>query len=99
MSTQRTEMLELGQMRLTAEPATVYVVENIGAGVIVAMYDKIARIGGIACIVLPDSKMDVTATSGGESPTTPAKYADLAIPRLLEGFSQLGGNKQNSIVR
>jgi chemotaxis protein CheD len=95
---QKIEPIELGDIRAGAQPGTVYAVANIGAGVVVTLYDLDRRIGAVACVALPDSKLALE--SGLVIPGhPPAKYADLAIPRLLEEFIALGGEKRSTMVR
>jgi chemotaxis protein CheD len=98
MTSNVTIMLELGQLGASAQASTVYAVDSISAGVVVVVYDRQSRVGGMACISLPESKLDA---QGGQVKQNgmPAKYADLAIPLLLEEFTALGGDKNNSIVR
>jgi chemotaxis protein CheD len=94
----KTERLELGELRVSSQSSTVYEVVNIGSGVVVTFYDIEHRIAGIACVILPESKLanDANGAMAGHSP---ARYADLAIPRVLEEFVALGANKRSTIVR
>jgi chemotaxis protein CheD len=94
MSMQRTEQVELGEIKVSDHKATVYIIPNLGTGVAVTIYDIQNKVGGIAHIVLPESSLD-----GVYSDQLPGKYANLAIPKLLEQFTAIGGQKRSSIVR
>src|SRR6476619_1793316 len=94
MSMQRTEQVELGEIKVSNHKATVYIIPNLGTGVAVTIFDMTNKVGGIAHIVLPASSLD-----GVYSDQLPGKYANLAIPQLLEQFNVLGGQKRSTIVR
>lgn len=57
---------------------------GLGSCVGVTLYDPVKRIGGMAHIMLPSSEI-----ARGPA-TNPAKYADTAIPRLLERMLEAG---------
>lgn len=61
---------------------------GLGSCVGIVMYDKVKEIGGLAHIMLSDSTQF-------KSVTNPLKFADLAIPILLDKLIQLGCNKRN----
>jgi len=57
---------------------------GLGSCVGVTLYDPVKRIGGMAHIMLPSSEI-----ARGPA-TNPAKYADTAIPTLLERMLEAG---------
>lgn len=61
---------------------------GLGSCIGIALYDKNKRIGGLAHIMLPDSRQFNNVTN-------PLKFADLAIPILLEKMENIGANKRN----
>jgi chemotaxis protein CheD len=91
---QRTEQVELGEIKVSNHKATVYMIPNLGTGVAVTIYDMTNKVGGIAHVVLPESSLD-----GVASDVLPGKYANLAIPKLLEEFAAQGGQKRSTVVR
>ncbi len=56
---------------------------GLGSCVGVALYDSFAKVAGLAHILLPDSALFKT-------PSNPAKFADTAIPLLLEQMISVG---------
>ena len=52
----------------------------LGSCIGVALYDSKQKVGGLAHVVLPDSR-------GNQD--TPGKYADTAVPQLIEQLSEL----------
>jgi chemotaxis protein CheD len=61
---------------------------GLGSCIGIALYDKVLGIGGLAHIMLPDSTLFNTVNN-------PIKFADLAIPILLEKMEKLGSTKRN----
>lgn len=62
----------------------------LGSCVGLTLYDRKARIGGMAHIVLP-------ASNGVAAP--PGKYADTAIPTLIQMMESLGGQKRYIVAK
>lgn len=97
MMMQQTETVALGELKASRAKTQVFTIANIGTGIVVTIWDMTSKVGGIAHVALPESSM---ATSGMASagPPLPAKFADEAIPKLLEAFTEEGGNPQNSVI-
>lgn len=94
MSMQNTEQVELGEIKVTDQKATVLVIPNIGTAVAVVIYDVQNKVGGVAHIVLPESSL-----ANAHHEQLPGKYANLAIPKLLELYHEAGGQKRSTVVR
>ncbi len=86
--------VELGEICLSSQRTASFLVSSIGTGVACVLYDKQSRIGGIAYVILPDSKLAPSEDNG-----LLAKYCDLAVPELINQFEALGGKKETSTVR
>jgi chemotaxis protein CheD len=61
---------------------------GLGSCVGVALYDARKKIGGLAHVMLPDSK--AISRQGN-----PGKYADTAIRSLVEGMEKLGSRRRD----
>ena len=59
---------------------------GLGSCVGIALYDSVNRIGGLAHIMLPDS-------SQARSTENPAKFADTALPLMLNEMMKMGAIK------
>ncbi|GAA0365234.1 chemotaxis protein CheD [Bacillus horti] len=66
---------------------------GLGSCVGVCLYDPVVKLAGLAHIMLPSSDI---AKKGD---TNFAKYADTAIPKLLEMMEQHGGKKARYIAK
>jgi len=60
---------------------------GLGSCVGIALYDSINKIGGLAHIMLPDSTQ-------ARSAENPAKFANTALPLMLEEMLKMGAVKQ-----
>jgi chemotaxis protein CheD len=72
----------MGQWAVAAAPTLIRTLLGSCAGVV--LYEPQSKIGGIAHIVLPDSR---------GSKEHPGKYADTAIPALIEDLEKLAQRK------
>lgn len=59
---------------------------GLGSCVGIALYDPVTKIGGLAHIMLPDSKQ-------ARSTENPAKFADTALPQMLDDLLKIGAVK------
>lgn len=82
-------------MKVSKQRTTVFTAENIGTGVVVTVYDILNKVAGMAHVVLPESTLVIQ----GEDSTMPAKFADLAVPALMEAYFEEGGQLNNTRVR
>ena len=89
---QRTEtVLNLGELRAARGDESVLVCLGLGSCVGLCAYDPVAKVGGMAHMVLPSSSEDRNA---GSSP----KFVDCAIPTLMEEMEQLGALRSIKIA-
>ena len=80
---ERTIPVNMGQLAISGDPEDVLIALGLGSCIAVCVYDPIRHVGGMIHVVLPDS-----AISGPAD--TPAKFADLGVPRLLEEVQKAG---------
>jgi chemotaxis protein CheD len=59
---------------------------GLGSCIAVAMYDPLKKVGGLAHVMLPESR-------GRDSEETPGKFADVAVSRLVEELVRLGARR------
>ncbi|HHV72072.1 MAG TPA: chemotaxis protein CheD [Clostridia bacterium] len=65
---------------------------GLGSCVGVCLYDSVAKVGGLAHIMLPDS-------NSARSKENPAKFADTAIPLTIEKMSKEGAVKKRIVAK
>ena len=82
----------MSEVQISKTPGTVLVAPGLGSCIALAMYDPINKIAGMAHVVLPDSSI----TRGD---IIPCKYADTAVPELLNMMIQAGAKKHSLIIK
>jgi chemotaxis protein CheD len=79
----------MGETKISKESGSIIVAPGLGSCIGFILYDVKNKIGGMSHIVLPDS------TSISKEVTMPGKYANTAVPDLLEKLIAAGANKAN----
>lgn len=79
----------IGEMKVAHNPSSLMIM-GLGSCIGLTFYDRYARVGGIAHIMLPDSK-GVTAKS--------CKYADTAVPLLLKAMFRRNAKKDKIVAK
>jgi chemotaxis protein CheD len=75
--------VRMGEMAITVDPGQELVARGLGSCVGVVMIDRGAGVAGLAHVVLPEQTERTSASS-------PAKYANLAVPEMLERMRAAG---------
>ena len=73
----------MADLNVTNDPNGILKTTGLGSCVGVTLYDPIAKISGMAHVMLPSS------TIAKEGQINMAKYADTAIPELIERMSRM----------
>ncbi|MCY6959534.1 chemotaxis protein CheD [Clostridium brassicae] len=76
----------------TALPPKKLITVGLGSCIGIALYDKHKKIGGLAHIMLPDSSQFTKVNN-------PMKFADLAIPLLIEEMEKKGAVKRSIVAK
>src|SRR5690242_4011891 len=78
-----TLMVGMAEIKVTRSPDDVLIALGLGSCVGVCAYDAQAGVAGLAHVVLPDS---------ASHPASAGKFANTAIPLLLEEMQKLGAS-------
>lgn len=65
---------------------------SLGSCVGIALYDSVTKIGGLAHIMLPDSRITKTLAN-------PAKFADTAINAMLKQLHEKGAGRKRIVAK
>lgn len=84
--------LGLGEMAISRDPADVLVAYGLGSCLGIAMFDAVARVGGMVHAVLPEH------VSGNGNGSTPGKFVDTGIQALIEGMQKSGADPRRLMV-
>ncbi|AQR97038.1 chemotaxis protein CheD [Clostridium saccharoperbutylacetonicum] len=81
----------IADLNLVLDPGTIMTI-GLGSCIGIALYDKTLKVAGLAHIMLPDSTQF-------KNNTNPMKFADTAIPILIEKMEKEGCKKRNLIAK
>lgn len=84
----------VADMKVSNKPEEVLVTHALGSCIGVAIYDPLAKVGGILHFMLPDSSLD--PVKGQENPHM---FADTGLPRLFRECYQMGAQKSRLQVK
>lgn len=87
-------MVGIGQIAVCHNPKTLTSL-GLGSCVGVALYDKENHIGGLAHIMLPESREYRGEIDKSRTLNNLTKYADVAIPETIKEMEKLGAKKKN----
>ncbi len=72
-------------------PATL-ITSGLGSCIGITLHDPVARVGGMCHVMLPDS-------SQARATENRAKFADTAVPDILEQLYRLGARRERLVVK
>jgi chemotaxis protein CheD len=73
--------VDMADMKVESRP--VVLVTNVGSCVAICIHDMVNKCGGLAHIMLPNSSINTNKSM-------PYKYADTAVPSMIEAFRRRG---------
>ena len=83
----------VSDMKVSNEAESTIVTYSLGSCIGVAIYDPVARVGGLLHFMLPESSLD-----SAKAQKNPCMFADTGIPTLFKSAYQLGAKKQRMKV-
>lgn len=81
----------IADLNLVLDPGTIMTI-GLGSCIGIALYDRMLKVAGLSHIMLPDSTQFKNATN-------PMKFADSAIPILIDKMQKQGCRKQNIVAK
>lgn len=81
----------IADLNLVLDPGTIMTI-GLGSCIGIALYDRNKKVAGLSHIMLPDSTQFKSASN-------PMKFADSAIPILVDKMKDQGCRKQNIVAK
>lgn len=81
----------IADLNLVLDPGTIMTI-GLGSCIGIALYDRMLKVAGLSHIMLPDSTQF-------KNTSNPMKFADSAVPILLEKMQKQGCKKQNIVAK
>jgi chemotaxis protein CheD len=83
----------VSDMKVSKDPESVLVTYSLGSCIGVAIWDRVARVGGMLHYMLPESSLDTE-----KARANPFMFADTGIPALFKAAYAMGAKKQQMKV-
>ncbi|WP_018962637.1 chemotaxis protein CheD [Coprothermobacter platensis] len=80
----------IGEVAVLTNPGRIAAI-GLGSCVAVAVFDPVAKVGGMVHVLLPDSR--------GQKTDLPGKFADTGVPYLFKLLEEKGVRKERVIVK
>ena len=79
----------------------VITTSGVGSCVVIVLYDRLMRIGGMAHAILPRTRLEDTTTQflRDDDGKVFAKYVDQAVETLLDEVKALGANPEHLVAK
>jgi chemotaxis protein CheD len=84
-------VLGMGEFAVSSSPGNILACIGLGSCIAVCIYDRLSKIGGMVHVVLP--------RRDGPPDNNPGRYANIAVPHLLEQILKIGGMKNRITVK
>ena len=78
----------VADMKVSDDPGSVLITHSLGSCIGVAIYDPVAKVGGLLHYMLPESSLD-----GIKAKKNPYMFGDTGIPLLFKESYKLGAKK------
>lgn len=88
---EETIVVGMGEMQVTQRPSAVLTCLGLGSCIAICVYDPVSKVGGMAHVVLP--------SANGRDVEPSPKYADTALPLLLQHVGKRGALESRLIVK
>lgn len=82
-------VIGVAAMKVSADPADLLVTHALGSCLGLAAYDPTARVGGLAHLMMPLSKINPKKAEGN-----PFYFVDTGVPQFFEDLYAAGASKQ-----
>ena len=84
----------ISDLKVSNNPGDILVTFALGSCIAVAIYDPLAKVGGLLHYMLPDSNLDLN-----KAQAQPGMFADTGVPLLFKSCYRLGAEKKRIIVK
>ncbi len=83
----------VSDMKVSNDLESILVTYSLGSCIGIAIFDRVARVGGLLHYLLPESSLDLE-----KARKNPSMFADTGIPALFKAAYKLGAKKQRMKV-
>ena len=89
-----TVVVDIADFAVSRDPDATLVTYSLGSCIGVALWDPMAKVGGMLHYMLPDSQL-----SPDKARANPAMFCDTGVPKLFRAAYELGAVKNRLVVK
>ena len=87
-------VVDIADLAVSNDPNAALVTYSLGSCIGVALWDPVARVGGMLHYMLPEALV-----APEKAKTNPAMFCDTGVPRLFKAAYELGAVKKRIVVK
>jgi chemotaxis protein CheD len=87
-------VVDIADLAVSQDPGAQLITYSLGSCIGVAIYDPVAKVGGLLHYMLPEG-----AVSPEKAKTNPAMFCDTGVPKLFRAAYELGAVKKRLVVK
>ncbi len=88
-----TLVVGIAEMKLTGDPGAMLVTHALGSCLGIAIYDPVARVGGLLHVMMPSAEIDLERAR-----QNPCLYVDTGLPMLFRESYRMGAKKERILL-
>ncbi len=87
-------VVDIAGLAVSKDPTATLITYSLGSCIGVAIYDPVAKVGGMLHYMLPESQL-----APEKAQSNPAMFCDTGVPRLFRAAYELGAVKARLVVK
>lgn len=88
------QIIGIADMKISARPEDVLITYALGSCLGIAVYDPIAKVGGLLHVMLP-----VSTVNPEKAARNPLMFVDTGVPELFKACYKMGAKKERLVVK
>jgi len=88
------QIIGIADMKISARPEDVLITYALGSCLGIAVYDPIAKVGGLLHVMLP-----VSTVNPEKAARNPLMFVDTGVPELFKACYKMGAKKERIVVK
>lgn len=88
------QVIGIADMKISTRPDDVLITYALGSCLGIAVYDPVAKVGGLLHVMLP-----LSSVNPQKAKTNPLMFVDTGVPELFKACYQAGAKKERMILK
>lgn len=88
------QIIGIADMKVSKQPDDVLITYALGSCLGIAVYDEVAKVGGLLHVMLP-----VSSVNPAKAADNPLMFVDTGVPELFKACYKAGAKKERMVVK